>query len=131
MAKQTLCRNYHASHYKPIGIYLLKVNNGNIGAIPANIYLFKVKNRNTRKRCEISSKLTVKRPERLLRPATLLKTRLWYRCFPVNFAKFLRTLFLTEHLQWLLLKSYHKMPTHTTYETAHAVHLNYLGIWSH
>ena len=26
-----------------------------------------------------------------LRPATLLKKRLWYRCFPVNFAKFLRT----------------------------------------
>ena len=25
-----------------------------------------------------------------LRPATLLKKRLWYRCFPVNFAKFLR-----------------------------------------
>ena len=26
-------------------------------------------------------------------PATLLKKRLWYRCFPVNFAKFLRTPF--------------------------------------
>ena len=25
------------------------------------------------------------------------------RCFPVNFAKFLRTLFLIEHLRWLLL----------------------------
>ena len=29
-----------------------------------------------------------------LRPATLLKKKLWHRCFPVNFAKFLRTLFL-------------------------------------
>ena len=29
-----------------------------------------------------------------LRPATLLKRRLWHRCFPVNFAKFLRTPFL-------------------------------------
>ena len=28
-----------------------------------------------------------------LRPATLLKKRLWYRCFPVNFAKFLGHLF--------------------------------------
>ena len=28
-----------------------------------------------------------------LRPATLLKKRLWHRCFPVNFAKFLRNLF--------------------------------------
>ena len=35
--------------------------------------------------------------------ATLLKKRLWHRCFPLNFAKFLRTLFLTEHLRWLLL----------------------------
>ena len=31
------------------------------------------------------------------------KKRLWHRCFPVNFAKFLRTSFLTEHLRWLLL----------------------------
>ena len=29
-----------------------------------------------------------------LRPATLLKMRLWHRCFLVNFAKFLRTSFL-------------------------------------
>ena len=36
-------------------------------------------------------------------PATLLKKRFWHRRFPVNFAKFLRTPFLTEHLQWLLL----------------------------
>ena len=39
-----------------------------------------------------------------LRPASLLKKRPWHRCFPVNFSKFVRTLFLTEHLQWLLLK---------------------------
>ena len=30
---------------------------------PANIYLFEVNNRNTRKRCEICSKLTVETPE--------------------------------------------------------------------
>ena len=29
--------------------------------------------------------------------------RLWHRCFPVNFAKFLRIPFFTEHLQWMLL----------------------------
>ena len=28
------------------------------------------------------------------RPATLLKKRLWQRCFPANFVKFLRTTFL-------------------------------------
>ena len=31
---------------------------------PANIYLFKVKSRNTRKRCEIGLKLAIKTPER-------------------------------------------------------------------
>ena len=38
-----------------------------------------------------------------LRPATLLKMRLSHWCFPVNFAKFLRTNFLIEHPRWLLL----------------------------
>ena len=40
-----------------------------------------------------------------LRSATLLKKRLWHRCFPVNFAIFLRnfvTSFVTEH-RWLVL----------------------------
>ena len=40
-------------------------------------------------------------PESQARPATLLKKSLWHRCFPVNFVKFLRTLFFTEHLWWL------------------------------
>ena len=35
--------------------------------------------------------------------ATLLRRRVWHRCFSVNFAKFLRTPFLTEHLRWMLL----------------------------
>ena len=30
------------------------------------------------------------------------KQRLWHRCFSVNFAKFLRTPCLTEHLGWVL-----------------------------
>ena len=38
-----------------------------------------------------------------LRPATLLKKRIWHRCFPLNFVKFLRTALLTEHLSLLLL----------------------------
>ena len=37
------------------------------------------------------------------RTATLLKKRLWYRCFPVNFAKFLRTPFLQNTSGRLLL----------------------------
>ena len=36
-------------------------------------------------------------------PATLIKKRPLHRCFPVNFAKFLRTPFSIEHLLWLLL----------------------------
>ena len=38
-----------------------------------------------------------------LRAATLLKKRLWHRCFPVKFEKVLRTPIFTEHLWWLLL----------------------------
>ena len=38
-----------------------------------------------------------------LRPTTLLKKRLCYRCFPVNFAKFLRTPFLQNTSGRLLL----------------------------
>ena len=37
-----------------------------------------------------------------LRPATLLKKRLWHKCFSVNFVKFLRTPFLTEHIWWFI-----------------------------
>ena len=39
-----------------------------------------------------------------LRSATLLKKRLWHRCFPVNFVKFLRTHFLQNTSGRLLLK---------------------------
>ena len=35
--------------------------------------------------------------------ASFLEKRLWHRCFPMNLATFLRTLFLTEHLWWMLL----------------------------
>ena len=38
-----------------------------------------------------------------LRPVTLLKKRLWHRCFLVNLAKFLGTLFLPNSSVRLLL----------------------------
>ena len=41
-----------------------------------------------------------------IRPATLLKKRLWHRCFTVNFVKFLWTPFFTEHRQRLVLIIY-------------------------
>ena len=40
---------------------------------------------------------------RSLRPATLLKKRLWHSCFPVNFAKFPKTPFLQNNSGRLLL----------------------------
>ena len=51
-----------------------------------------------------------------LRP-TLLKKRLWHRCFPVNFVAFLRTPFFTENLWWLLLYCVYKQHkcNNTTY----------------
>ena len=42
-----------------------------------------------------------------LRPATLIKKRLWHRYFPANFAKFLKTPFsLNTSGQLLLYKTY-------------------------
>ena len=41
-----------------------------------------------------------------LRPATLLKERLWHRCFLVNFVKLLRGTIFIEQLWWLLLFLY-------------------------
>ena len=35
--------------------------------------------------------------------SNFIKNRLWHRCFPVNFVKFIRAPFLTEHFWWLLL----------------------------
>ena len=41
--------------------------------------------------------------DHFVRPATLLRKRLWHSSFPVNFVKFLRTPFFIEHLGRLLL----------------------------
>ena len=43
--------------------------------------------------------------------AILLKMRLWHRCFPGNFAKFLRTTFFKEHKD--RLETYHNLITNT------------------
>ena len=53
-----------------------------------------------------------------LRPATLLKKRLWHRCFHVNFAKFLRTPFPTEYLWRLLLNL---MPRNNLFDSKNEV----------
>ena len=45
------------------------------------------------RKCSFWANLLQKIKIKIVRPATLLKKRLWNRCFPVNFAKFLRTPF--------------------------------------
>ena len=47
-----------------------------------------------------------------LRPATLLEKRFWHRCFPANFAKFLRTPFYRTPLSKCFC---HSSPTHIYY----------------
>ena len=52
-------------------------------------------------------------------PATLLKKRLWHKCFPVNFAKFLRTPFLQNTSGRLLLnKGFFKIASNKSVRTA-------------
>ena len=78
--------------------------------------------RNSRQRCSVNKGVSIKFKkihkktsvsESLfnqvvgLRSATLLKERLWHRCFPVNFAKFLRTSFLRNTSGRLLLIGLH------------------------
>ena len=52
------------------------------------------------------------------RSATLLKKKLWHRCFPVDFAKFLRTPFVRNTSERLLLWT-------TAFETSNT---KYLGL---
>ena len=52
---------------------------------------------------QISQENTCTRVSFSIRPATLLKKRLCHRCFPVNFAKFLRTPFSQNTSRRLLL----------------------------
>ena len=44
-----------------------------------------------------------------LRPETLLKKRLWHRCFPMNFLKFLRTPFHRPRLGEMVLGNISKV----------------------
>ena len=50
--------------YQLIGFYMRETVVNGLTYSPANICLFKISNRNTRKRCKICSKLTIKTPER-------------------------------------------------------------------
>ena len=54
-----------------------------------------------------------------IRPLTLLKERLWQRCFLVNFAKCLRTLFLQNTSRWVLVSTYDLVFLPTFHQTKH------------
>ena len=67
------CKNCHIQPPAPVGAHnaekeltsIIENQPNNIERLsnnPANIYLFKVNNINARRRCEICSKLTIKRP---------------------------------------------------------------------
>ena len=53
---------YKEQHGKKDFNYVEVCNSLILAVFPANIYMFKVNNRNTRTRCEICLKLTVKTP---------------------------------------------------------------------
>ena len=66
-----------------------------------------------------------------LRFATLSKKRMSHRCFPVNFAKFLRTLPFMEHLWWLFLDLFYLFLIFFIYYHLHTYlfYLWYLLYW--
>ena len=60
--------------------------------------------------------------EKGLGPATLLKKRLWHRCFPVNFLKFLRTPFLANPTKKKLMTKCPLTKKHNTLTTQMHLH---------
>ena len=64
---------------------------------PANIYLFKVNNRNTRKRCEICSTLTIKTPQDIIDICSKLAKQSQCIVFIVNFGHLLRMYLLLQN----------------------------------
>ena len=94
-----------------------------------------IEHRNSHRRCSIKTsvlkivtKFTGKHLRQSLsfnkipgqaRPATLLKKRLWHRCFPVKFVRFSRTPFLQNTTGQLLLEKYIMVPLWCTVSRLH------------
>ena len=95
---------WRKTEYRTKNLVDLRLKHESISSYPANIFLFKVHNKNTRKICEICLKLTIKTPE----------WRYW-RCsgvFIVNFEHishlFLMFLLLIRTSKcWLYLGTFH------------------------
>ena len=117
-----------------ICIHKLKIHLCDKIHYPAGSYLFKVNKRNTRAMREICSKLKIKTLELeaatrgvlcrkvfleilqnsqentyanslCCKACNFIKKKLWHRCFPVNFWKFLRTPFIKNTSGRLLLQN--------------------------
>ena len=72
--------------------------------LKCRVWFLLCRNRSSHQRCSVKKVfLEISQNFTNLRPATLLKKRLWHRCFPVNFVKFLRTPFLQNNSARLLL----------------------------
>ena len=67
------------------------------------LLLCHVRVRSSRQTCSVKNTFLEISQKNACARVSFLKKRLWHRCFPVNFAKFLRISFLREHLRWLLL----------------------------
>ena len=76
----------------------------------------------------------------LTRPATLLKKRLWHRCFPANFGKILRTFFFfyrtppmaaSVHSNSLFYVSISSLAFLLTLSKCHSVFFTVLQPWSY
>ena len=61
---------------------------------------------------------------KVAKPATLLQKDSWQRCFPVNFSRFLRTPFVTEHL-WTTASEPNSMKLHLWISEEHLFVLFY------
>ena len=73
---------------------------------PKVFYIKKVFLRNSQISQEnICARVSFLKKVKGVRPGTLLKNKLWHRCFPVNFAKFLRAAVLQNTYGRLLLNN--------------------------
>ena len=107
--------------YVHIYIYIIYIYIYTYTHIYTHIYIciYIRNNRSSHRRCSVRkvvlrnfAKFTGKHPCQSLffdtvaglRPGTLIKKRLWYRYFPVNFAKFLRTPYLQNTSGRMFLK---------------------------
>ena len=96
-----LFQQFLANHVFVFSLVLIKKV-----VIIGNPECFKIKNRSIHRMCILRNfaKFTGKH---LCHSLFLIKLQPKAQCFPVNFAKFLTTPFLTEHLRWRLLECFY------------------------